>query len=189
MKSELFYKDFPGLDTARLIIRKYTIDDVDDYFIFASDPKVTKYLRWGPHPRKSFTSDHINEVLQKYESDFDTPWGIENKKTNRIIGTIHAMDFDSFHRKVSLGIVIAREFWGNGYAKETLKSVFNFCFVDFNINRIETYVVSENQRAVDLMQNAGMVCEGVLRQYSYQKGELKDFKLFSLLAQEYIYDK
>jgi len=173
------------LETKRLVIRRFDPDDVDDYYSFASDPQVTKYLRWGPHQSKEFTRDYMSEVLHAYENGSDTPWGIQLKGANRIIGAVHVMDFDNLHRKANIGVLIAKAFWRIGYAEEALKAVFGYCFSDYSVNRMEAFCVLENLKAIGLAESLGMKCEGVLRQYLFQKGEFRDFKLFSLLAGEW----
>lgn len=185
MGSKTFYNDFSGLESENLFIRKFEIDDVEDYYLFASDPEVTKFLRWGPHESKDVTLEYVKELLSRYIEGEDASWGIELNKTGSIIGLIHVMDFNSIHRKASIGIVLARKFWSSGYAKEALQIVLHHCFDKYNLNRIEAFCVIENQRAIDLAEKLGMKYEGILRQSSYQKGELKDFIVYSMLANEY----
>lgn len=43
------YANLPRLQTVRLVLRGATDGDVEDIFEYASDPDVTRYLRWGPH--------------------------------------------------------------------------------------------------------------------------------------------
>ncbi|MEN6357878.1 MAG: GNAT family N-acetyltransferase [Armatimonadota bacterium] len=185
MKEADFYKNLPRLETERLVIRKYTLEDIDDYYGFASDPEVTKFLRWGPHPNWSYTSEYIQGVLDSYSDGKDTPWGIEHKAEKKIIGSIHIMQLDLYHKKAQIGFVLARTYWGNGYMVEAVNTVFEYCFTKLQLNRIEGLCIPENNAGVRVMQKTGMKLEGLLRQCQYQKSEFRDFQIFAILRSDY----
>lgn len=185
MEEADFYRNLPCLETERLIIRKYTLEDVDDYFAFASDAEVTRFLRWGPHPNRDYTLEYIQGVLDEYAAGKDSSWGIELRTEKRIIGTMHIMHLDLYHRKAHVGFALARVHWNNGYATEALGKVLEHCFAELSLNRIEAFCIPENRAAVRVLEKAGMQSEGVLRQYQCQKGECRDFELFSILRSDY----
>lgn len=54
MTEQDFYKNLPVLETKRLILRPFFLNNVNDYFNFASDPEVTKYLHWNPHHDREY---------------------------------------------------------------------------------------------------------------------------------------
>ncbi|MCE5321966.1 GNAT family N-acetyltransferase [bacterium] len=185
MKESDFYKNLPRLETERLIIRKYTLEDVDDYFVFSSDPEVTKFLRWGPHPNQDYTREYILGVLDNYSDGKDSPWGIEHKAGKKIIGSVHIMQLDLFHKKAQIGFVLAKTYWGRGYMAEAVDKVFEYCFTRMQLNRIEGFCIPENHAGARVMAKIGMKLEGILRQYQYQKSDFWDFQIFSVLKSDY----
>ena len=50
------------LEFNRLILRPFSIKDIEDVFLFASDEIVTKYLTWTPHTDISQTEKVVKEV-------------------------------------------------------------------------------------------------------------------------------
>ena len=50
------------LKSNRLILRPFSIKDIEDVFLFASDEIVTKYLTWTPHTDISQTEKVVKEV-------------------------------------------------------------------------------------------------------------------------------
>lgn len=185
MHSIDFYKNLPRLETERLILRRYTLEDVNDYFDFASDVEVTKFLRWGPHPNKEYTLEYFKDVIEEYSTGKDSPWGLEHKTGKKLIGSIHIMQLDTYHKKAQIGFVINREYWHRGYITEALNKVFEYCFSTLQLNRIEALCIAENHVAIRVVEKVGMKFEGLLRQYAYQKGGFKDFKMFSVLRSDY----
>jgi ribosomal-protein-alanine N-acetyltransferase len=180
-----FYRNLPRLETTRLILRKYTLDDLNDYFEFASDPEVTRYLRWGPHPDKKYSLEYLQEVLNDYSKGKDRPWGLEIKTKKKIIGGIHIMQLDSYHKKAEIGFVLSKAYWNKGYMTEALNKVLDYCFTELSLNRIEAFCIPGNYAAIKVLERIGMQMEGILRQYAFQKGNFQDFRLFSILKADY----
>jgi len=177
------YRDLPRLQTPRLTLRAATDGDVLDIFGYASDRDVTRYLRWGPHQNLKQTQDYVSGVLTEYRQGEDGPWFIEDRKTQRIIGHIHLMDFEPQHSKAQVGFVLAKEAWNKGIMTEVLGKVLEFCF-QFGINRVEALPTAGNRPAIRVLEKVGMEKEGELREYAYQKGEFHDFSIYSMLRKD-----
>ena len=50
------------LESDRLILRPFTIQDVPDVYLFARDEVVTRYLTWPPHKDMSVTEKVVREI-------------------------------------------------------------------------------------------------------------------------------
>jgi RimJ/RimL family protein N-acetyltransferase len=56
------------LETERLLLRRFTIDDVDDIVALDSDPEVMRYINGGePTPREEIETDYLLTWLSYYE--------------------------------------------------------------------------------------------------------------------------
>lgn len=181
-----FYKNLPLLETDRLILRKYTIEDTDDYFSFSSDKDVTKFLRWKPHPNREYTMEYIQDVIEEYETGKDSPWGLELKAEKKLIGSVHIMQLDFFHKKAQIGFVLSKNYWEKGYMTESLNKVIEYCFIVLSLNRIEALCISDNYAAIEVVKRLGMQEEGLLRQYAFQKESFRDFLLLSILKEDFM---
>ena len=63
------------LETERLILRKFKIEDAQNMFDnWASNPNATKYLTWGPHENVEITKLIISDWLKGYEEDKYYQW-------------------------------------------------------------------------------------------------------------------
>ncbi|WP_158598338.1 GNAT family N-acetyltransferase [Falsibacillus albus] len=49
MNVQEIYQALPELETARLRLRKITLNDVEDMFLYGSDPEVSRYVTWATH--------------------------------------------------------------------------------------------------------------------------------------------
>lgn len=79
------------LETERLILRKFTIEDADEvYRNWASEPKVTEFLTRSPHPSVEYTKEKISEWTTDYEGNKCYRWAIILKEIDKPVGAISA---------------------------------------------------------------------------------------------------
>jgi ribosomal-protein-alanine N-acetyltransferase len=179
------YKDLPRLETPRLILRKVTLDDLEDMFAYSSDEETTRFLRWGPHKTLADTENYLREVLRQYERDQDGPWGVEHKQTGRLIGAIHLMAINAPHSKAEIGFVLSRPYWNKGLMSEALARVLGYAFESIGLNRVEGFCLVDNLAGMRVLEKAGMKQQGVLREHLFQKGAFRDFCLYAVLKRDY----
>ena len=175
------YRNLPRLETERLILRKLTLDDLEDVYAYSSDEKVTRFLRWGPHTAVGQTESYIREVQQEYQEGRDGPWGIEHRASSRVVGAIHLMDIRVRHRRAEIGFLLSKAYWRRGLMVEALQRVLKYAFEDVGLNRIGAFCLADNLAGMRVLEKAGMLKEGMLREYAFQKGALWDFYVYSIL--------
>jgi [ribosomal protein S5]-alanine N-acetyltransferase len=183
MNPTAFYQHLPTLHTQRLILRKLRLEDAGDYFAFASDPQVTRFLRWGPHASMAETEKYLEHAIGGYHAGTDGPWGIELAREGRLIGSIHLMEIDPYHLKADVGVVLNSQYWRKSIGSEALRCVLAHCFNALCLQRVQALVITGNIAGYRLMETCGMTHEGVLRRYALQKGMWRDFDVFSILPE------
>ena len=88
---------------------------------------------------------------------------VENDKE---IGAIDLFDFDPYHQKVGLGILIAElEDRRNGYAKEAVLLIKEYCFNHLNLHQVYCNILSENKSSVDLFEKSGFTICGTKKEW------------------------
>lgn len=82
------------LETNRLILRKFTLDDVEDmYNNWGTDPETCRMLSWNVHKDKDETASVISNWIKEYENPFSFNWVVELKETKQIIGNISTVEW------------------------------------------------------------------------------------------------
>lgn len=77
------------LETERLVLRVPTLADAPAMFAnYASDPEVTKYLTWTPHPSVKETERVLTMLIGMWDSGTSYPWAITID--DEIVGMIEA---------------------------------------------------------------------------------------------------
>ena len=128
--------------------------------------------------------DYCRYMTRRYRADEPSSWGIVDKKTGRLVGTIGYMNYDMDNASVEIGYSLAKWMWNGGYMTEALRRVIDYTFDAMDINRIEAQHELDNPASGRVMEKCGMRREGVLRQRLYNKGKFVDVALYAILKDD-----
>jgi len=152
------------LETHRLILRPFTIEDAQDMFDnWASDPEVTKFLTWPAHSGVEVTRAVLTDWISRYSDNGFMNWAIEWKETGRVIGNISVVKLNENTEAADMGYCLGRAFWGQGIMPEALRAVMDFLFDMVGLNRVAACHDVKNPKSGRVMAKAGMKQEGILR--------------------------
>ena len=168
------------LESDRLILRPFTVNDVQDVYQYASDDIVTKYLTWPSHTDISQTE----KVVKEFYMDKPGVYAIELKSEGKCIGCIDLRICEE-HDKASFGYVLNRKYWNNGYMTEALKLLIDFAFSKLGLNRIESTHYVGNEGSGRVMQKCGMRYEGKGLQEVKIKGIFHDVVHYAILKENW----
>ena len=157
------------LDTGRLLLRRLSIDDSEMmYNNWASDPQVARFVRWDAHRSWATTAELLNEWEKHYpEPDF-YQWGIENKHSGVLFGTISLfpcralktgwhLNTERLGDAWEVGYAIGRKWWNQGYATEALCAVRDYWFGTVGGQWLAAFHANENIASSAVLQKAGFV--------------------------------
>ena len=178
-----------ALETARLILRRFTIDDAESMFQnWASDDEVTRYLTWPTHRGVSISRAVISSWIDLYHKPDHYNWAIVLKENNEPIGSIGATVMHDEIKLVHIGYCIGREWWHKGYASEALKELIHFFFEEVGVNRIESRHDPRNPNSGKVMLRCGLRYEGTMRQSDMNNQGICDAARYAILAVDYFND-
>ena len=175
----------PTLETKRLILRRINIHDAKDIFEYSKDREVARHVLWSAQKELGEAKDYCRFMARRYRNDEPSSWGIIERATNRLVGTIGYMDYNEDNATVEVGYSLARWLWNGGYMTEALSRVIEYTFEAMDINRIEAQHELENPSSGRVMEKCGMRKEGELRQRLYNKGRYVDVALYAILKEDY----
>lgn len=176
----------PAIETDRLVLRKMDLDDARAVYAYASDPLVTRYVRWETHGSLEDSIAFLRYEIEHYEAGDLGDWGIVYKGTGRFVGAGGFMaGWRPEHARAELGYVLAKGYWGRGFMSEAVRAMIRFGFERLDLNRIEARCITENRASARVMDKAGMSREGTLRRRDLVKGEFRDIEIYSILRGEF----
>lgn len=110
----------PTLETDRLILRKFTENDIEALFLILKDEEVNKFLPWFPLKNIEEARKFYEE---KYATEYEQPqayaYAICLKDDNFPIGYIK-VDMEEPH---DFGYGLRKEYWHRGIVSEAGKAV------------------------------------------------------------------
>lgn len=174
------------IETPRLVLRKFTVDDVDAAFRnWTSDESVTKFLRWPTHASIDITKRVLNDWISGYNRLDFYQWAITLKEIDEPIGTISVVDIDEMTERVHIGYCIGSRWWHCGYVSEALSAIIPFFFEQVEVKRIESQHDPENPNSGRVMKKCGLIYEGTLRKADWNNRGIVDACIYSMLASDY----
>lgn len=103
----------------------------------------------------------------------------EEKKT---IGTIDIFDFDPFHGRAGIGILIADEAQRKkGYASMSLKCLIDYCFRTLQLHQLYCNILANNCESIDLFKKMGFTESGIKKEWVKTTDGYLDEYLFQLI--------
>ena len=161
------------------------MSDAKDIFAYSCDEEVARHVLWRAQKSISEAKEYCRFMMRKYRYDEPSSWGIIEKETGRLVGTIGFMDYSEDNASVEVGYSLSRSLWNGGYMTEALRCVIRHTFENMDINRIEAQHELENPSSGRVMEKCGMRKEGVLRQRLYNKGRYVDVALYAIVKSDY----
>lgn len=144
------------LETKRLVLRKFKIEDAQEVFKnWANNDEVSKYVRWSTHKTIEDTKQWLKNEVNNCKNNSYYTWGIELKETGELIGSISAIFRQEDDGRYEIGYAIGKEYWNNGYTTEALKCVMNYLINDIGIKKFICSHAKLNPISGIVMQKVG----------------------------------
>jgi len=93
---------------------------------------------------------------------------IQLNEGKRPVGAIDLFDFDPFHRRAGIGILIADPSdRGRGFAREALESLMKYCFDVLKLHQLWCNIADGNSQSMKLFTSAGFQVVGVKKEWLF----------------------
>jgi RimJ/RimL family protein N-acetyltransferase len=147
------------LATERLILRRFTEDDVENLVELDSDPDVMRFINGGRStPREEIESEVLPAFLGYYERFAGYGfWAAVEKSTGQFVGWFHFRPAEADRpQEVELGYRLRRSAWGKGYASEGSRALIDKGFAEFGVQRVFASTMVVNVASRRVMEKAGL---------------------------------
>lgn len=152
----------PTLETARLVLRRWSAADRAPFACINADPQVMAY-RFAPLTRRQ-SDALIDEIEASFESKGFGLWAAERRRDRRLLGFIGlgTSEFGAaFCPAVDIGWQLARDAWGHGYATEGALAALAFGFDRLGLSAVVAHTTRQNRRSRAVMGRIGMTHDNV----------------------------
>ncbi|MDL2215724.1 GNAT family N-acetyltransferase [Ruminococcaceae bacterium OttesenSCG-928-N02] len=105
----------PTLSTARLVLRRFTLEDLPAFHSLLADETVNAFLPWFPAQTRAQAREHL---VERYISTYQNPAGLRYaiclREGDTPIGYVNISPAPAY----DLGYALQKEHWGKGIALE-----------------------------------------------------------------------
>ncbi|KAK7397272.1 hypothetical protein VNO78_18439 [Psophocarpus tetragonolobus] len=175
-------RNLATMDLSRISLREFKISDADDLLIWAGDDEVIRNIRWERCESREEAVGFIRDVCIPH------PWRRSICLDDRSIGFVSVYPWCGDEMcKADIGYAIGSSYWGQGIATKALKTAVPQVFTDFpHLLRLQAFADVHNKASQRVLEKSGFLREGVLLNYTYLKGVLKDLVVYSFLSTDQI---
>jgi RimJ/RimL family protein N-acetyltransferase len=173
------------LTTPRLTLRPPQPGDEEDLMALHGDPAVMRYFSELPWTDPERPARQIAKDAAAFASREYYRFTIVLNETGRLIGNCTLRSLHEQNRRAEVGYALQTAHQGRGYMAEALDALLAFAFGDLDLHRLEADIDPRNTPSIALLERAGFVREGLLRERWLVGGELCDTMLYGLLAREW----
>ena len=146
------------LETERLILREWNLDDLDDLFEYASNPDVGPRAGWNPHKNKEESLAILNRFINGKKT-----FAIVYKDNNKVIGSLgvefyeleeELTEFNDYQGR-SIGYVLSKDYWGQGLMPEAVKALIDYLFNELKYDFLVSGHFDFNTRSSRVQEKCG----------------------------------
>jgi len=178
---------FHSIRTDRLILRRFSIDDIESFVAYRSDPVVAQYQSWDP-PFTQAQAQTFVDALAATNPDTPGKWfqfAVVEASSGAHIGDLAALVDEADPRLATIGFTLARSAHGSGYATEAATGLMDYLFVARHKHRVAADCDIRNAPSIAVLERLGMRREAHHRESAWWKGEWTDELVYATLAKEW----
>ena len=176
------------IETERLILRQWDLNDVNDIVEGLNNINVTKWMAGAPFP---YTIDDAKYFIKNALENKSYYFAIVLKSENKVIGGTQLTDINFSNGSAGGGIWINEKYHGFGYGTEAFGARIKFAFEDLGLRRLENGYFKDNEKSHKMQLRFGYKDEGIRRQRFVSKatGKIEDEYITGLLKSKWIRNK
>ena len=148
------------IETSRLLLRPFNLNDLDDLFEYASVPGVGECAGWPHHEDKGITYKRLEKFIEEKKT-----FAIVYKENNKVIGSLGVEEYDAEDKLSeffnyngrSIGYVLAKDYWGKGLMTEAVKACIKYLFDELDYDFLLCGRFDFNERSKRVQEKCGFV--------------------------------
>lgn len=152
------------LQTDKIRLRALEPRDIDVLYRWENDPEVWVVSDTQTPYSKYTLQEFIKNASQDIYASRQLRLMVENYE-GQSVGAIDVFDFEPFHRRAGLGILISKEFRHQGFAEDAVRCVCRYLFAVLQLHQVYCNVMADNEISLKLFKSVGFVPMGIKRDW------------------------
>ena len=176
---------FNALESENIKLRALEPKDIDIIYNWENDPEIWEISETIAPFSKALLQQYLENIHLDIYQTRQLRLMIDRKSdkdAEKSIGTVDLFDFDPFHNRIGLGVLIKdEENRKQGYAKESLQLIIEYIFTKLMIHQIFCNIPADNQPSINLFQKFGFEITGEKKEWIKTPSGWKNEYLLQLI--------
>jgi RimJ/RimL family protein N-acetyltransferase len=155
------------LATARLDLRMFSEEDLDDYADMCGDEEVMRFIGVGGPVGADVAWRQMALFLGEWSLHGYGMWAVEERASGRLVGRVGFLNPPGWPA-CELGWLLARDAWGHGFAFEAAEAARAYGRANLGIGELISLIRPDNLRSIALAQRLGATLD---RKIDFMGGE------------------
>lgn len=172
---------FTPLTTERLLLRPARLSDVEELYERRSDPRVSDWQDWAMPYSRERAAAAIERTIAHDGPPDNGGWmlTIAAQDDSVVYGDI-SMFLEDNGRTAGVGYSITPQYWGQGFASESLNAVVDWLFDTKGVSRAYAQLDPDNHRSARVLETCGFVFEGETKNSCWIEDQVEDDRVYGL---------
>ncbi|MFC9292809.1 GNAT family N-acetyltransferase [Streptomyces sp. NPDC057011] len=148
--------------TPRLLLRRWTDDDLVPLSEINADPEVMRWIGDGSVLDLERTAEDIERWEEEWDEEGFGLFAVELLGSGELIGAV-GLSVPEYLPEVATDVEISwrlgRQYWGQGYASEAAQATLEFALQDRGLDRVVAVNRAGNEASENVIRKLGMAPE------------------------------
>lgn len=173
-----------AIETERLVLRPWRVEDAEDLYRYASHPDVGPIAGWPVHTSVENSRDIIRNILAAPET-----YAVVPKETGHPTGSIGLMvgaasNIGIPDTEAEIGYWIGVPFWGRGLIPEGVRAIMERAFMELGLERLWCGCFDGNEKSKRVQEKCGLRYHHTVENVSCQIDGLLRTEHLTCIARE-----
>jgi len=168
------------IEGKRIFLRNLNIKDAKQIVKICHDKSINRFTH-VPYPyRLKDAFEFIKRSQKKRKESEEFVYGIINKETDELMGTISFIRISKRDNKAEIGYLLGKEYRNKGYMTEACKLLVDYGFKKMKFYKICINCAKGNKESKKVIEKVGGKEEALLRKDILLGGKYHDHYIHSL---------
>jgi len=145
----------PTIETPRLTLRPFTLDDTKALYQILSVLDVLKYFPSSDPPDRERVQKLIQRQIDHWQEHGYGWWAVEPHADQQLIGW-SGLQYLPDTDEIEIGFLLSKPYWGKGLATESAEEGLDFGFSTLGLQTIVGIVHPENIASQRVLEKIGL---------------------------------
>ncbi|HDS1201086.1 TPA: GNAT family N-acetyltransferase [Shewanella algae] len=145
------------IETPRLLMREFCLDDVDAVFEFSTNPDVMRYT--GDMGTVNTKKDAENLIVNCWQAEYKkygySRYALIHKEDDKVIGFC-GVKYEPDLNCPDIGYRMLPEYWGNGLATEAVKATLEYAINTLGLTKVIGEVLVVHPASGNVLLKSGL---------------------------------